>query len=99
MLFVSTALLAYLHGEVMKTVLPLFLFVLLLPVIAFGQKPATQNSGSASQGKDASGAQVLPPAPPFLSPKICGKGVLVISREAEPKPLGRESFEIQCRPD
>jgi dienelactone hydrolase len=81
----------------MKTVLRLFLFVLLLPSLCFGQKPATQNSGSAPQGKDSFGAQALPPAPPFLSTKICGRGVLVISREAET--LGRESFEIQCRPD
>ncbi|MBD0372503.1 MAG: hypothetical protein ICV60_16790, partial [Pyrinomonadaceae bacterium] len=66
----------------MKTVLRLFLFALSLPALASAQQP---------------GAQTLPPAPPLLSTKICGKGVFVLSREAVT--LGRETFEIQCRPD
>jgi fermentation-respiration switch protein FrsA (DUF1100 family) len=81
----------------MRTVLRLILFVLLLPAIMFAQQPATKEKGAASQDKGAVGAQALPPAPPLLSPKICGKGVFLLFLGEQS--LGREAFDIQCRPD
>lgn len=80
----------------MRKILRLFLFVLSVPVVVMGQQPATRDGGNASQDKAHATAQALPPAPPLLSPKICGKGVFLLSLGAEP--LGRETFEIQCVP-
>lgn len=74
----------------MKTVLCLFLLLLLLPVGAGGRQTLPQD-------KTAAGGQALPAAPSFLSPKICGKGVFLLYIGAEA--LGRESFEIQCTPN
>ncbi|HKS28254.1 MAG TPA: alpha/beta fold hydrolase [Pyrinomonadaceae bacterium] len=67
----------------MKTVLRLFLIVMSLAVVAAGQQPAQQ--------------QALPKPAPFLSTKICGKGVFLVSLGTET--MGRESFEIQCGAD
>ncbi|HEX8746276.1 MAG TPA: alpha/beta fold hydrolase [Pyrinomonadaceae bacterium] len=75
----------------MKTVLCLFL--LLLPHAGTAGQPQP----SPSQDKTAMGAQALPAAPPFLSTKICGKGVFLLYAGADL--LGRESFEIQCTPN
>jgi len=65
----------------MKTVLCVFL-LLLPPVCAIGQQSQQQAPAKAA---------------PFLSPKICGKGVFLLSMGTDP--LGRESFEIQCGGD
>lgn len=82
----------------MKSALRVCLFVLSLPVLMLGQQPPPQDSRVSPQDKAApASAQVLPPAPPLLSPKICGKGVFVIT--VAEQPLGRETFDIQCRPD
>jgi dienelactone hydrolase len=42
-------------------------------------------------------AQALPPGAPWLSQKICGRGVFLLFAGEEA--LGRETFEITCRPD
>jgi dienelactone hydrolase len=82
----------------MKTVLRLFLFLLSMPALASARQPVTQeNSGASPQGKAPMSAQALPPAPPLLSPKICGQGVFLFFTGADL--LGRETFEIRCRPD
>lgn len=48
-----------------------------------------------AQRKNA--VQSLPPAQPFLSREICGQGVFLFS--AADEQIGRETFEIRCRPD
>lgn len=81
----------------MKTVLHLFLLMLSVPAIVTGQQPSSprdSSSSTASQDKARAAQQALAPAPPLLSPKICGKGVFLISLGTES--LGRETFEIQC---
>lgn len=84
----------------MKTVIRLFLFTLSLSVLLFGQQSFAQDKRTPSQDKSATTAgaqQALPTAPPLLSPKICGPGVFLLSIGEEP--LGRETFEIQCKTD
>lgn len=78
----------------MRTVLRPCLFVLSLPALMIGQQVWAQDKSAASQDKQTAIAQALPPAPPLLSPKICGKGVFLLSIGADS--LGREGFEIQC---
>ncbi|HEX8175939.1 MAG TPA: alpha/beta fold hydrolase [Pyrinomonadaceae bacterium] len=73
----------------MKTVLCLLIPLFLLPAGAAGQQ--------SPQDKTTTGAQALPAASPFLSTKICGKGVFLLYAGADL--LGRESFEIQCGPN
>lgn len=77
----------------MKTVLGFFLLLLSLPAPVIGQ----QAGNVTSQAKAGTMAQTLPDAQPLLSPKICGKGIFLISLGAEA--LGRETFEIQCVPN
>jgi uncharacterized protein len=82
----------------MTRVFCLFLFLLSVAVLASARQPVTQDSRAASpQDKARASAQALPPAPPLLSPKICGQGVFLLFTGADP--LGRETFEIRCRPD
>ncbi|HEY0323519.1 MAG TPA: alpha/beta fold hydrolase [Pyrinomonadaceae bacterium] len=82
----------------MNRVLRLLLFVLWVPALVLAQTPATRDKNTASQGKSGGSAQSsMPPAPPFLSPKICGKGVFLFSLDRQP--FGRETFEITCKPD
>jgi dienelactone hydrolase len=66
----------------MRTILHLLILLLSMPALTLAQQPS---------------AQTLPPAPPLLSPKICGKGVFLLSLGEQS--LGRETFEIQCKPD
>lgn len=81
----------------MKIVFGLCLIILSLPALMLGGQPLTRERGAVAQDKTATSAQDLPPAPPLLSPKICGKGVFLLTRADEP--LGRETFEITCQPD
>lgn len=82
----------------MKIVLGLCLLMLLMPAFILGGQPVTQDVSVTSQDKTAAAtsAQALPPAPPLLSPEICGKGVFLLSMADES--LGRETFEITCQP-
>jgi uncharacterized protein len=79
----------------MKTTLCLCLFVLLLASVISAQP----SSNKSSQDKTAADrkSQALPPAPPLLSQKVCGQGVYLLS--AGGQSLGREVFEIVCRPE
>lgn len=72
------------------------LFILLSPLFVLSQQPSTQSTATQNKNKAQAIAQ-LPPAAPFLSDKICGKGVFLISLGGQS--LGRETFEITCRPD
>lgn len=81
----------------MKTVLRLCLVILSLPALMWGVQPAMQDRNANSQAASAAGVQTLPPAPPLLSTKICGKGVFLFSLNEQP--MGRETFEIACQPD
>jgi alpha-beta hydrolase superfamily lysophospholipase len=81
----------------MKTVLRLLLFVFALSVVLLAQQPATPARSLAAQDTRGARAQALPPAAPLLSPKICGKGAFLLYAGEES--LGRETFEIACRPD
>lgn len=81
----------------MKTVLVPLIFLLSMPLLAFAQPPALPDRGAASQTRPSFSSQELPPAPPLLSPKICGKGVFLFSLAEES--IGRETFDIQCKPD
>lgn len=78
----------------MKTVLHLALFILSLPALTSAQGLAAQEKASQDKSASAVSAQA---APALLSPKICGKGVYLLSIGEQP--LGRETFEIQCRAD
>jgi dienelactone hydrolase len=79
----------------MKTVLRPFLLVIGMSALVSAQQPVWLAGNLAAQ--DRNGAQALPPAVPLLSPKICGKGAFLLSVGEES--LGRETFEISCRPD
>jgi uncharacterized protein len=83
----------------MNRVFRLFLFIPLLPALALGQQPASQlgTTAAGAQDKGAAAAQTLTSAPPLLSPKICGKGLFLLSLGEQS--VGRESFEIQCKAD
>lgn len=81
----------------MKTALRLCLFILSLPALGLGQQFSRQDKSAPSQDNRAASVQALPPAPPLLSPKICGKGVFLLSLGEQS--LGRETFEITCRSD
>jgi fermentation-respiration switch protein FrsA (DUF1100 family) len=76
------------------------LMLIMLSLPALGQQPSSQQKNATTAGmqdKGAAGSQAQPPAPPLLSPKICGKGLFLLSLGEQS--VGRESFEIHCKAD
>ena len=66
----------------MRLLLLLFVSILLTSASSFGQQSGAQNSAK------------LPPAPPILSPALCGKGTFLISMSG--KSVGLETTETKC---
>ena len=82
----------------MKKIFLLYIIALLTQAFPLAQKSMSQDaSGQDKTTAKRAIAQQLPPAAPFLSKEVCGKGVFLISMGEQS--LGRETFEITCKPD